>query len=109
MTRRSAIIGIALLVLGAGVAWAHDGHSHTVMGTVTASHANQIELKKADGTSVTITLTDKTTVVRGKDKLTIGDLATGQRVVVDVGDGKAPLTARRVKVGPEKLAVGSRQ
>lgn len=99
MTRRNAIIAAATLALNVGMVLAHEGHAHTVMGTVTTSHENHLEVKTTDGKSVTITLNEKTTVLRGTKKLTLGDLAAGQRVVVDVGDGKPPLVARGVKLG----------
>lgn len=99
MTRRIAIIAAAMLALTAGMALAHEGHTHTVMGTVATYHENHLEVKTTDGKSVTITLNEKTTVLRGMKKLTLGDLAVGQRVVVDVGDGKVPLVAREVKLG----------
>ena len=100
MTRRTALIAAFALSLGAGFAWAHDGHAHTVMGTVTKHQENRLEVKTADGKTVAMTLNAKTTVVRGSQKLTLADLAEGQRVVVDIGDGKEPLTARQVKLGP---------
>ncbi len=100
MTTRTALIMAFVLSVGAGLAWAHEGHAHTVMGTVTTHHENRLEVKTADGKTVTITLNAKTTVVRGSQKLTVADLAEGQRVVVDVGEGKQPLTARQVKLGP---------
>ena len=99
MTRRTAIITALMLAVPPGIASAHEGHAHTVMGTVTMHHDNHLELKTADGKTVTVTLNEKTTVVRGTQKLTLADVIEGQRVVVDVGDGKPPLMARQVKVG----------
>ena len=108
MTRRTAIMLAAVLIAGGGLAWAHEGHVHTVMGTVTASQQNHLEVKTNEGKTVSITLNDKTTVVRGSEKLTIASLAAGQRVVVDVGDGKTPLVARQVKLGAAKAAAASK-
>ena len=105
MTRRIAIAAALTLLLGAGAAWAHDGHTHTVMGTVTSVQPQRLEVKTTDGKTVAIVLNDKTTVARGVEKLTPADLAAGQRVVVDVGNGKTPLTAKGVKVGAAKVAV----
>ena len=51
------------------------------------------------GKTVTVILNDKTTVLRGKAKLDLTTLKAGDRVVVDIGDGKAPVTAREVKLG----------
>lgn len=91
---------VPMLVLSAPVL-AHEGHTHTVMGTIAAHHDNQLDVKTTDGKIVSITLNDRTSVVRGTGKLALKDLAVGQRVVVNVGDGKTPLVAREVKLGVE--------
>lgn len=105
MTRRMAIFAALALMVGARALWAHEGHAHSVMGTVTDLQENRLHVKTTDGKTVIITLNDKTAVLRGKDKLTLAEIAAGQRVVVDVGNGKEPLTAKQVKLG----AGGSRQ
>jgi hypothetical protein len=81
------------------VAHAHGGHVHKVMGTVTTHENNQLQVRTQDGKNVTIVLNDKTTVLRGKAKLDLTALKAGERVVVDIGDGKAPVTAREIKLG----------
>ncbi len=109
MTRRTALLAAFALALGVGTAWAHDGHAHSVMGTVSLRHESHLEVTTADGKKVAITVNDATKVVRGKEKLTLDALAVGQRVVVDVGNGKTPLIARQVKLGaaPKSVAAGS--
>lgn len=111
MTRRTAIIAGAALLLGAGVAIAHEGHAHTIVGTVASLKDAKLDVKTADGKTATVGVNEKTVVLRGKDKLTLRDVTAGQRVVVDVGTGKAPLVAREIKVGVAKpidgVAVGS--
>ena len=98
---RQWIAGAALVtaLVVPGIARAHEGHEHTVMGTVTMRHDQQLEVKTTDGKSVTIALNDKTTVLRGKTKLDLAAIKQGDRVVVDVGDGKAPMTAKEIKLG----------
>jgi hypothetical protein len=100
MSKR-VILGIALAAALALPAYAraHEGHAHKVMGTITMRHENHLEVKTKDGKTVTITLNDKTSIVRGTDKLDPSALKPGERVVVDVGNGKAPMTAREVKLG----------
>jgi hypothetical protein len=95
------VLGIALVAALAVPAYAraHEGHAHKVMGTITMRHDNHLEVRTKDGTTVTITLTEKTSVVRGKQKVDLEALKPGERVVVDVGNGKAPMTAREVKLG----------
>ena len=95
------VLGIALVAALAVPAYAraHEGHAHKVMGTITMRHENHLEVKTKDGKTVTITLSEKTAIVRGKQKVDLEALKPGERVVVDVGNGKAPMTARQVKLG----------
>jgi hypothetical protein len=74
---------------------AHEGHAHKVMGTVTARHGNDVELKTPDGKSLTVVLTDKTTFSRNKQKVDGADVKAGVRVVVDVV-GEKDMTAKAV-------------
>jgi hypothetical protein len=98
------IAAVAALVLGGGAAWAHEGHTHKVMGTVAMVHENHLQVQTKDGKTVTITMNEKTKILRGKQKAAVADLLTGTRVVVDVGDGKEPLVARAVTLGAVKAA-----
>jgi hypothetical protein len=86
------------------VAQAHGGHVHTVMGTVASRQDKRLDVKSVEGKTVTIVLTEKTSVLRGKQKLELNAIQQGDRVVVDVGDGKEPLTAREVKLGDVRAA-----
>ena len=95
---RAALLAFALIV-GAGVASAHDGHAHIVMGTVTTVDAKQFGLKTPGGEVLTIAITPKTSVLRDKKKAAIRDVQVGRRVVVDIGNGEDPLVAREIQVG----------
>jgi hypothetical protein len=100
MSRRLAIgLALALALTLPAYVRAHEGHAHKVMGTITAATDNRLEVKTRDGKTVTIVLNEKTTIVRGKEKLDAAALKAGERVVVDVGTGKEPMTAREVKLG----------
>ena len=105
MSRRF-MIGVALVAALAVPAYAraHEGHAHKVMGTITMRHDNHLEVRTKDGKTVTITLNEKTSIVRGKQKLDLTALKEGERVVVDIGNGKAPVTAREVKLGAAATA-----
>jgi hypothetical protein len=96
MTRRM-IAGAALLAVlaFAGVVRAHEGHAHKVMGTVTARHDNQVELKTPEGKTVTVVLNAKTTFARGKQKVNGDAVSIGERVVVEIL-GEKDLTAKAV-------------
>ena len=85
MRRRNWILGAALVAALAVPAalHAHAGHSHKVMGTVTAVTATQVELKDTEGKTVVITLDAKTIYRSGKVKADPTGLKVGTRVVVE--------------------------
>lgn len=99
MTKQLVLVAAVALVLAAPAIWAHDGHVHTIMGTVTALDAKVIKVKTPSGEVLSIALTGKTSVLRAKRKVPIGDVRVGQRVVVDIGNGEDPLIARAIQVG----------
>ena len=100
MNRRTAVfLGIALLALTARAAWAHEGHTHTIMGTVMGRDAHAVQVKTPGGEILSIAITDKTAVVRGKQKAAIADVQKGSRVVVDIGNGEDPLIANEIRLG----------
>ena len=103
MRRRNLIATAALLVLAAVPAFAHDGHAHLIMGTVTARGDKDVKVKTPGGEVLTIALTDKTAVLRGKEKVKIAEVHVGRRVVVDIGNGEDPLIAREIRVGATRL------
>ena len=97
MTRRIALVAALALVVGAPAAWAHDGHVHTIMGTVTALDAKTVKVKTPSGEVLSIAITPKTSVLRDKKKAAIRDVQVGRRVVVDIGNGEDPLIARKFR------------
>jgi len=99
MTRRTAILAAATLVLAAPAVWAHDGHAHIIMGTVTGKDAKQVKVKTPSGEILSIAINEKTSVVRDKRKVAVADVLVGRRVVVDIGNGEDPLIAREIQVG----------
>jgi hypothetical protein len=90
-------VSLFLLVTVTG-AFAHAGHSHTYMGSVTMLHGDSaFMMKTTDGKDLTIETSAKTTWLRSDDHAAKGsELAVGQRVVVKMmTDGK---TADSVKM-----------
>jgi hypothetical protein len=104
MTRRACLLACALLTFAPAALLAHDGHDHKIMGTVSMLHENHLEVKATDGKTSTITLDGKTKIVRGKTKVVPADIKVGDRVVVNVGNGKAPLVAKEVQLGAAATA-----
>jgi hypothetical protein len=97
-----ALAAALTFVLGVPAVWAHEGHAHKVMGTVATVHENHLQVTTKEGKTVTITLNEKTSVLRGKQKVAISELQPGTRVVVDVGTGKEPLVAKSVTLAAAK-------
>ena len=98
------VLALALVMVVAGNAWAHEGHIHTIMGTVTGVDAHSLQVKTPSGEVLSIAITDKTTVVRGKQKAAIADVQKGARVVVGIGNGEDPLMAGEIRLGAAPLA-----
>jgi hypothetical protein len=104
------VIGAALVAVLAIPAYAraHGGHAHKVMGTVATLHENHLEVKATDGKSSSITLNEKTKIMRGKTKVKAEEIKPGERVVVTATetkgkDGKTTMIASEVRL-PEAVA-----
>jgi hypothetical protein len=93
-----ALLGAALVV--PGVARAHEGHAHKVMGTVSAVTATQMQLKTPEGKIVTATLNPKTTFARGKQKVDAAAVKVGERVVVEVASEKDMIASSVTMAAP---------
>ena len=90
MTRK---LFAAILFLVAISAFAHAGHHHHYLGTVTSLHDDQISMQTTDGKDVTFAVSKDTVFERGKR----ADIVTGTRLSVEMAlDGK---TAAVVKIG----------
>jgi hypothetical protein len=99
------IIAVVIALLGAPVAtsFAHEGHEHKIMGTVSMRHEFHLEVKATDGKTTVMTLTDKTKVKRGDATATLDSIKQGERVVVTAvetkgKDGKTALVATEVRL-----------
>ena len=86
-----------LLLLEVTSAFAHAGHIHTYMGSVTMLHGDiAFMIKTTDGKNLTILTSAKTTWLHSDDHAaTKSELAVGQRVVVKMmTDGKTAATVK---------------
>ena len=105
---RCAIVALAAAVVSflvaLPVAFAHDGHIHTVMGTVTAVDQKHVEIKTPSGEVLSIALNEKTTFVRAKKKIDPAELKIGKRVVIGIGNGEDPLIAGEIQIGAPPAA-----
>ena len=115
MTRRLIVSAVLLGALTIpAYAFAHEGHVHKIMGTVSMQHENHLEVTSADGTTSTITLNEKTKILRGTTKAVVEDIKTGDRVVVSATetkgqDGKPVLLASEVHLGASATAAKSQK
>ena len=105
---RKWIIGAALVGALAlpVVTLAHGGHTHKVMGTVSAVSADRVEVKSTDGKVVVVVLNAKTAITRGKTKLDATALKLGERVSIDYTQEKDVNAATAVKLATAPAAGG---
>lgn len=103
---RKWVVGMALVGALAVpvVSWAHGGHTHKVMGTVSSVQGNQVEIKGTDGKVVVVTLGPRTAITRGRTRLDPTALKTGERVSIDYTQDKSVNTATAVKLGTAPAA-----
>lgn len=78
---RSMIAVLSLLMVPIAT-WAHEGHGHQLMGTVTAIDASHLEMTTTEGKAASVAITADTKVFKGKAPAAVGDIGTGARVMV---------------------------
>jgi hypothetical protein len=91
------LAALVLAVLAPVASFAHPGHEHKLMGTITAIAGNKVSMKTTEGKDTTFVVSPTTSFKRLRDKGTQSDLKVGLRVVVNVGDGAEPLKAKEVQ------------
>ena len=104
MSRRyvaAAMIALSLMV--PTYVRAHEGHKHKVMGTVVTLREHDLQVETTDGKSSTVTLNEKTRVLRGTAKAEAEDIKPGERVVVTAmqikgKDGQTTMIATEVRL-----------
>jgi alpha-D-ribose 1-methylphosphonate 5-triphosphate synthase subunit PhnG len=95
------LVGVALaaVLLIPAFARAHEGHAHKVMGTISSIEGFDWKVKTTDGKTVKVLVNGKTTLTRGKVKLTTAAVKVGDRVVVEGTEAKATITAKTIQLG----------
>jgi hypothetical protein len=105
------LIGVALVALTLvvpSVSWAHEGHAHRVMGTISSIEGNQITIKATDGKMAIVMLDAKTKITQGKNKIDASALKVGERVVaVGPEDKNKMIVATTVQLGTAPAAPAS--
>ena len=106
------IVGIALLataVLTPRFARAHEGHDHTVMGTISSIDGTNQMVKTTDGKTTMVMMDAKTKVTQGKTKLDAKALKIGDRVVATGAEAQGMISAETVKVGVAPAAATAKK
>ena len=106
MMKSLSVLVLALAVLfGTGTRlFAHEGHEHKVMGTVTMAAADHVMLKDKDGKDVMMKVTADTKV-KAKPALKVQDIKPGTRIVVSAVEEKdKSMTAKTIEVGAAPAA-----
>lgn len=106
MHRWIAAVALFALVLLPAAARAHAGHTHRVMGTISAVTETQLEVKAADDKTVVVTLDAKTVYRRGTARADATMLKVGERVVVEAEQarGASVMTAKTVQMAAAPAA-----
>jgi hypothetical protein len=109
MTRRFILaiaVAVVLTTALAGVAVAHPGHDHKIMGTVTMAATDHVMVKDKDGKDATAVINKDTKFIRAKKAMKASDLKVGMRIVItavtDDDDDKS--IAKVIEMGPDPAA-----
>ena len=101
MNRLWMAVAALVAALGApSVTSAHEGHPHRFLGTLSAVHGNQLEVKTTDGKTAVFILDEKSVIQQGRAKADAKELKVGERIVISalpVAAGK-PMTAINVQL-----------
>ena len=106
------ILGAALLataIFAPRLARAHEGHAHTVMGTVSSIDGANLMVKTGDGKMTMVMLDAKTKITQGKSKLDAKALKVGDRVVASGAEAQGMISAATVKVGEAPVAAAAKK
>ena len=98
MIRRLAGSVLALTLFAAPLAFAHQGHTRKVMGTVTMVAADHVMVKTTDGKEHKVSVNGTTKVLHGTMSVKVADLQEGTRVVITATGDKEPYAAKAIQV-----------
>lgn len=99
MIRRLGGSVLALTLLAAPLAFAHEGHARKVMGTVTMVATDHVMVKTTDGKEHKVSVNGTTKVMHGTMTMKVADLKEGTRVVIAATGDKEPYAAKTITVG----------
>ncbi len=104
------VITVAGLV-GSVSLQAHKGHDHMLKGTLSSVASDKVVVKVVDEktkqeSEKTIAVKPTTKILKGVPGTAakISDLATGEKVVVNIGEGTEPLSAKEIHIAAASTA-----
>jgi hypothetical protein len=99
MRRMQMVLTAALLLVGAAYVSAHE--EFRVIGTLTRISDAAVDVKNKEGKTISIRMDKQTVISRDKKKVPVGQLKTGQSLVVDAyGDSEKDLLALEIRIVP---------
>ena len=104
---KKLMIGLAILgavMLTPRFALAHEGHDHTVMGTISSIDGTNLMVKTADGKQTMVMMDAKTKITQGAAKVDVKALKVGDRVVATGAEAQGMISATTVKIGAAPAA-----
>ena len=105
------IIGVAVLaatIIVPAIARAHEGHDHTVMGSITKVDGMNLMVKGTDGKEVMVMMDAKTKITQGKSTVDAKTLKVGDRVVASGPESQGMISAETVKLGAAPAAAAKK-
>jgi hypothetical protein len=94
-----AAAGLAVTLLAAGPARAHDGKKH-FLGTVTKIDPNLLTVETKEGKTVELTLTASTVYMKDKKPAKFEDIGLGDRVVVHATSKGTGFEVTEIEIAP---------
>jgi F0F1-type ATP synthase membrane subunit b/b' len=92
------VVIVALVLTVPPLAEAKTARAHKVSGTVSSIQGNNVMVKEADGTTVTVMLDAKTQFTRGKAASERSALKVGEHIVAHGTKEKSGIMATTVKI-----------
>ena len=102
MKQWMTVLLVCVALLAPAMAWAHEGHMHNALGTVSSIDLPHVNIKTTAGKTLMIMLDKDTTFTRGKEKLDASALKVGERISVDYMEDKGMNMAHAVKLAAKK-------
>ena len=92
------LVAVALVLAAPAYSFAHEGHVHKILGTVTKIDGPHVMLKTTAGKDQMVMLDAKTTITQEGRKMDASAIKVGQRISVDAMQEKDMMMAQAIKL-----------